>query len=204
MGEVADGNGRRRTTVLVEQNNIAEALTLGGPHEFRKDEVSTIETDAGREQEPYLLREGHQPRAGIARCCHQHPRVCIKSAAAGDVARSPAQAHTNNARQLRVLVVDIQRLVRVDVPRHIVVVILAQFLVVRNLRVQGLSGREGCPQLGSFFRNFGVAQEERPAVEVVPPLAGLFALCRASATIFFGGSQELGVRTIIFAPWSVV
>jgi hypothetical protein len=99
--------------------------------------------------------------------------------------RPVAERRTNDARQLRVFVVDIERLVRVDIAGHIVVIILPQLLVVRNLRLQRLSGREGGPQLRSLFRNFGVAQEKRPAVEVVSPLAGLFALRRASALIRF-------------------
>jgi len=42
MGEVADGNGRRSTTVLVKKNNIAEAFSLSGHDEVGEDEVTTV------------------------------------------------------------------------------------------------------------------------------------------------------------------
>lgn len=59
MGEVADGDRRRCSAVLVEENNIAEALALGGSYEFGEDEVTAIEPDSGREEEPDLFGEGH-------------------------------------------------------------------------------------------------------------------------------------------------
>jgi hypothetical protein len=96
-------------------------------------------------------------------------------------------AHTHDTRQFRVLVVHVQRIILLalagHVAGHIVVVVLAQLLVVCDLRVQRLARGEGGPQLRPFLCYFGIAQEECSAVEVVPPLAGLFALERESISI---------------------
>ena len=46
--------------VLVEQNHIAESFSLSRRHKIRENQVSTVQPNAGWEQEPHLLGEGHQ------------------------------------------------------------------------------------------------------------------------------------------------
>lgn len=50
MGKVADSDCCWCATVLVEENNIAEAFALCGPHQFWEDEVSAIQPDPGRKE----------------------------------------------------------------------------------------------------------------------------------------------------------
>ena len=90
---------------------------------------------------------------------------------------STQDVRTNNTRQLAVLVIHVQRIVvLVRISPNSIVVVFPQLLVVCDLGVQWLSRRQTGSQLRPLLANFGGLELECSAVEVVPPLAGLFAL----------------------------
>lgn len=78
---------------------------------------------------------------------------------------------------MRTLVVEVQ-LVLVIGSRFVILKILPQLLVVGDGSVQGLASRKTLSELGPFLADLGVFQQERPAVEVVPPLSILSSLPR--------------------------
>lgn len=92
----------------------------------------------------------------------------------------------------RTLVVEVQ-LVLVVRSRFVILEVLSQLLVVGDGSVQGLSSRKALPKLGPFLTDLGVFQQERPAVEVVPPLPILSSLPRKGLSVLpHSFSQALG------------
>lgn len=61
-------------------------------------------------------------------------------------------------------------------PCFVILEVLSQLLVVGDRSVQGLASRKALPKLGPFLADLGVSKQERPAVEVVPPLSVLSSL----------------------------
>jgi hypothetical protein len=84
---------------------------------------------------------------------------------------------TDNSRQFAVLVIHVHRIVLlVRVSPNVVVIVFPKLLVVCDLGVQWLSRRQTGSQLRPLLTHFGGLELECSAIEVVPPLAGLFAL----------------------------
>lgn len=109
-------------------------------------------------------------------------------------APNPTQhVRTDNSRQFAVLVIHVQRIVLlVRISPNIVVVVFPKLLVVCNLGVQWLSRRQTGPKLCPLLADFGGLELECSAIEVVPPLAGLFALGRGVSALGLreGGAQH--------------
>lgn len=94
----------------------------------------------------------------------------------------------------RTLVVEVQ-LILVVRTCFVVLKVLPQLLVVGDGSVQGLASRKALSELGPFLADLGVFQQERPAVEVVPPLSVLSALPSNRCQYSLFHSSMPGVQT---------
>lgn len=87
--------------------------------------------------------------------------------------------------------------------RFIILEILSQLLIVGNGSVQRLASREALPKFGPFLADLGISQQERSAVEVVPPLSILSSLPGRAVSdhLLFVVDPFLHRLTIMLAPW---
>lgn len=75
----------------------------------------------------------------------------------------------------RTLVVQVQ-LILVVRTCFIILEVFSQLLIVGDRSVQRLASRKALPQFRPFLADLGISQQERSAVEVVPPLSILSSL----------------------------
>ena len=155
VGHVGDGECCGSTTVLVEKDEIAEAGRLGGRDQVGQNQVTSVQADTGGQQQTDLFGERGETAARVARSGHEDTRV-------------------NDTGQVGVFVVKVQLILSSAVGAGLVVlVVLAQFLVVGNCRVERFASGQRLLQLCALLADFGIFEGEGAAVKVVAPLAGL-------------------------------
>lgn len=156
--EVRDRQRGGGAAVLVQDEQVRQAGGVGGRDEVGQHQVAPVQPDGGREEEADLLGEGGEARGGGA-------------------GRGDEDARVDDAGEVGVLVVDAEgRLLRGGVRLGFIVLeVGAEGGVVGNGGVERLARCEGCFEGGALGGDFGVAEGEGAAVEVVAPLAGLSA-----------------------------
>ena len=158
MRQMAHDQSRRRPTMLVTHDDVTKRARLRAPDQLLQYQIPTIRRHSRRQHQPHLLLERAQPATGVARRHNEHARVA-------------------DAGERGVFIVEVELVFRGAVRDALVVFeVAAEGGVVGDGGIEGLAGCEGRFQGGALLRNFGVAERERAAVEVVPALASLLAL----------------------------
>ena len=153
--EVRDRQRGGDAAVLVQDAQVAQPGRVRARDQVRQDQVAPVQPDGGRQQQADLLGEGGEPGGGRARGRDQ-------------------DAGVRDAAEVRVFVVEVERRrVRGRGLRFVVFEILPEGGVVGDGGGERPARGEGGFESGPLGGDFGVAEGEGSAVEVVAPLAGL-------------------------------